>query len=213
MILVDLTCDAIPWARWIQVIKTSAATRRIPILAFGLHIHKENLAAARAAGADTVVSRGKFTRDLSELIEMWARPSLVEDLRSACRGELSEQALLGIRLHNKMEFYQAHEKLELAWMEAEEHEGYLYRALLQTSVTYLHLERENLRGAAKMLLRLRQWLDPLPGTCRGVDIQDLRETVDRLRSIVDETSSHEDLPPLETLFRPFQVGLSKLENH
>lgn len=211
LIIVDLNSRRIPWARWIQVIKTSAATRRIPILAFGPHVQKEALNAAEAAGADVVLSRGKFQSSLDELIAQWARPPVAEDLRSACGGDLSEKATLGIRLHNEMDFYAAHEELELAWMEAPEHEGYLYRALLQTTVAYLHLERGNLRGAAKMLLRVRQWLDPLPETCRGVDIHDLRLTVDRLRSVVEDSDNAEELASIEELFRPFQVQPTKPE--
>jgi predicted metal-dependent hydrolase/CheY-like chemotaxis protein len=205
LIIVDLNSETIPWARWIQVIKTSAATRRIPILAFGPHVEKENLGRAEAAGADVVLSRGKFQNTLVEMIEKWARPSTLNELRSACDGELSEKAIKGIQLHNTRNFYEAHEELELAWMEVSEHEGYLYRALLQTTVAYLHLERGNLRGAAKMLLRVRQWLDPLPDTCRGVDIQDLRKIVDQLRSTVDKASSKEELPPMDELYQPFRI--------
>lgn len=203
MILVDLNNSAVPWARWIQVIKTSAATRRIPIVAFGPHVDEENLQAAKAAGADLVVSRGKFQSDLGNLIAEWARPSIKEDLNAACDGPLSEKAIKGIELHNKKEFFEAHEELELAWMEASEYEGYLYRALLQTSVAFLHLERGNLRGAAKMLLRIRQWLDPIPDTCRGVDVRDLRATVEHLRSVLEKVKENQELPPLEDLYRPF----------
>ncbi|MGD2162916.1 MAG: DUF309 domain-containing protein [Anaerolineales bacterium] len=205
LIIVDLNSKALPWPRWIQVIKTSAATRRIPILAFGPHLQEEDLFKAREAGAEVVVSRGKFQTSLTSLIDQWAKPSVVEDLQLACKGELSQKALKGIELHNAMNFYEAHEELELAWMDASEHEGYLYRALLQITVAFLHLERGNLRGATKMLLRVRQWLDPLPDKCRGVDLQDLRKTVDRLRMAVDGAASTEDLPPIEELFRPFRV--------
>ncbi len=203
LIIVDLNSETIPWARWIQVIKTSAATRRIPVLAFGPHVEEENLKRAKAAGAEVVLSRGKFQNNLMGLIEKWASPANLEGLQSACKGMLSTRAIEGIQLHNAKEFYAAHEELELAWMENPELEGYLYRALLQTTVAYLHLERGNLRGAEKMLLRVRQWLDPLPETCRGVDIQDLRRTVDQLRSVLDQASSMEELPSLEELYRPF----------
>jgi CheY-like chemotaxis protein len=205
LIIVDLNSETIPWARWIQVIKTSAATRRIPILAFGPHVREDRLETAKAVGADLVVSRGKFQSALKDLIAEWARPSVLEDLQQACQGELSERARQGIALHNAMSFFEAHEELEAAWMEAPEHAGFLYRALLQVTVAYLHLERGNLRGAKKMLLRVRQWLDPLPDSCREVDIRHLRAEVDRLRIIFSQASSIDDLPPTEELYQPFKI--------
>jgi CheY-like chemotaxis protein len=205
LIIVDLNSRAVPWKRWIQVIKTSAATRRIPILAFGPHVLEQDLEAARAAGADLVVSRGKFQSNLSALIDEWARTSIHADLSAACSGVLSERAARGVSLHNTRDFFEAHEELELAWMEAPEHEGYLYRALLQVTVAFLHIERGNLRGGRKMLLRVRQWLDPLPDACRGVDITDLRSTVEHLREVLDRASSNEDLPPVDTMYQPFRM--------
>ena len=71
-------------------------------------------------------------------------------------------------------------------MEATGHEGYLYRALLQTTVAYLHVTRKNFAGAQKMMLRVRQWLDPLPEACRGVDVARLRDHLNGLRKALDE---------------------------
>jgi hypothetical protein len=56
-----------------------------------------------------------------------------------------------------------------------------------------------------MLLRVRQWLDPLPDACRGVDITDLRSTVEHLREVLDRASSNEDLPPVDTMYQPFRM--------
>lgn len=182
LILVDVTCEALPWARWIQILKTSAATRRIPILAFGPHVDRDTLDHARRMGADHVVSRGRLQASLSDLAQEWARPQATAALLRACEGRLSKKALAGVRLLNAGEYYDAHEDLEEAWMEAPEHEGYLYRALLQISVAYLHIQRGNHAGAVKMLLRMRQWLDPLPDTCRGVDVKQVKANVERLRA-------------------------------
>lgn len=38
------------------------------VVAFGPHVAEEKLAAARAAGADTVLTRGRFVRELGELV-------------------------------------------------------------------------------------------------------------------------------------------------
>ena len=42
------------------------------------------------------------------------------------------------------------------------------------AVAYLQIERGNYNGALKMFLRVRQWIDPLPDLCRGVDVAQLR---------------------------------------
>jgi predicted metal-dependent hydrolase len=205
LIIVDLNSEAIPWARWIQVIKTSSATRRIPIIAFGPHVREDDLEIAKAAGADFIIRRGKFQSSLQDLIAEWARPSVLEDVQKACDGELSERARQGIALHNAKSFFEAHEELEIAWMEAPEHEGFLYRALLQVTVAFLHLERGNLRGVKKMLLRVHQWLDPLPDRCRDVNIRQVRATIDRLREEIDQASAIDDLPPMAELYQPFEI--------
>jgi CheY-like chemotaxis protein len=181
LILVDTTCSTVPWAHWIQILKTSSATRRIPILAFGPHVSEQLLEQARRMGADHVVTRGRLHASLVDLAQKWARVVPKQGIESACEGRLSAKALAGLRQLNAGEYYQAHEDLEQAWMDALEHEGYLYRALLQIAVAYLQIERGNHAGATKMLLRMRQWLDPLPETCRGVDLAQVKADIERLR--------------------------------
>ena len=178
LMLLDVTSQVIPWERWTQILKTSAATRRIPILAFGPHVETQILERAKLAGADHVVSRGKLQASLPKLIKEYARVVDSDALIEACKGKLSELATDGLKLLNAGDYYEAHESLEHAWLEASEMEGYLYRALLQVSVAYLQVERGNYAGAVKMLLRVRQWLEPLPDQCRGVDTAALRRNVD-----------------------------------
>ena len=50
-----------------------------------------------------------------------------------------------------------------------------YRSILQIGIALYQIERGNYRGAVKMLLRVRQWLTPLPDVCRGVDVAGLRQ--------------------------------------
>ncbi len=196
LILVDVTSQPIPWERWTQILKTSASTLRIPIIAFGPHVESQVLERARAAGADHVISRGKLQASLAELIQDHARVVDLDTLKEACQGVLSELATEGLTLLNSGDYFEAHESLEHAWLEASEWEGYLYRTLLQVSVAYLHVERNNYAGAVKMLLRVRQWLDPLPDQCRGVDVAALRGNVEAFS---------------EALYRVEQTGLSELD--
>lgn len=204
LVLLDLTSERLPWRRWLHTMNTSAATRRIPIVAFGPHVNKELLDEARK-DADAVVSRGELQARLPELIEEHARKVDPSALAEACRGELSALARHGIDLHNEGEYFEAHEELEHAWMDEEGEYGYLYRALLQVTVAYLHIQRGNYRGATKMLLRVHQWLDPLPSTCKGVDVDRLRESVEGLRKSMAQLGP-ERLDELDRgLLRPFPM--------
>jgi CheY-like chemotaxis protein len=195
LILCDTTLVELPWLDWIQILKTSAATRRIPILVFGPHVEHESLEQAREMGAEVVLTRGVFHKGMATHFNEHCLPDPRPALARSCSGLLAEKARRGIELHNAGEFYEAHELLEHAWMEAPEAEGSLYRALLQFTVAYLHIERGNLRGARKMMLRIHQWLDPLPDTCRDVDVSALRASVEHLRSALESSSSMSDLHP------------------
>ncbi|MCB9133888.1 MAG: DUF309 domain-containing protein [Anaerolineales bacterium] len=174
LMIFDLNNGEIPWEQWIAVLKTSAATRRIPILTFGSHKDVGTMGRAKAVGADAVLARSAFVSDLPNLIRKYARVPDQGAISEACEGELSALAREGIRLFNAGEYFEAHEVLEHAWNEDTSAAKELYRAILQVAVAYLQIERGNYRGAVKMFLRMRQWFEPLPEVCRGVDVAGLR---------------------------------------
>lgn len=205
LVLMDLGSVSLPWERWIRTLKTSAATRRIPILAFSPHVEQGALEAAERAGADHALPRGQALGSLAAWIRETARVVDRQGLRQGCQGELSASGRQGIALLRDGEYFEAHEALEHAWKEAPELDGYLYRALLQVSVAYLHIQRENYRGAAKMLLRLRQWLEPLPDACRGVDLAALKAQIQQLRQAL-EAAGAEGVAQLDLSFlRPIPM--------
>lgn len=174
LLIFDLNNNAVPWARWIALLKSSAATRRIPVLAFGSHMDVTAMAAAKNAGADQVLARSRFTSELPALIQKHLHTVDRAAVEDACRQPLSSLALEGIDLFNRGEYFEAHEVLEEAWNADASAGRELYRAILQVAVAYLQIERGNYRGAAKMFLRVRQWFAPLPDACRGVDVRHLR---------------------------------------
>lgn len=185
LLLFDLTSRSIPWERWIQVLKTSAATRRLPIVAFGPHVESETLDRARQAGADLVLTRGSLQATLADVFRDWVVIADHQAIAKSCHEGRSELAEAGINHVRAGEFFEAHETLEKAWMAEPGPSGYLYRSLLQVAVAYLHIERGNYRGAAKLLLRLHQWLDPLPSHCRGVDVERLKANLQALQDAFD----------------------------
>ncbi|NUM45700.1 MAG: hypothetical protein HUU38_13435 [Anaerolineales bacterium] len=56
LMIFDLNNGEVPWERWIPVLKTSAATRRIPILAFGSHMDVGTMGRAKAVGAEGLIA-------------------------------------------------------------------------------------------------------------------------------------------------------------
>jgi uncharacterized protein len=205
LVVVELNSTLIPWAKWVAAMKSSAATRRIPVLAFGPHTDLDLRARALDAGCDAVVSQGRFIADLPALIEKYARRVDDQALVDSCQGELSALALKGIALFNQHEFFEAHEELEHAWNEESGPARELYRGILQVAVAYLQITRRNYNGALKMFLRMRQWLDPLPDTCRGVDVAQLRDDALAARAELErlEPGRIAEFDPV--LFKPLKV--------
>ncbi|RMG89600.1 MAG: DUF309 domain-containing protein [Chloroflexi bacterium] len=175
LLIFDLTNKQIPWQQWIGILRSSPATRRIPILCFGPHEDVEIMQRAKKLGATQVVARSRFTSELPSLLQKLVRVPNREALTKACTEPLAETAVKGIELFNQGKFFDAHEELELAWKADKGPGRNLYRAILQIAVAYLQIERGNYRGAVKMFWRVRQWLDPLPDVCRGVNVAALRQ--------------------------------------
>lgn len=186
LIVVDLASGEIPWRPWIQALKTSSATRRVPIVAFGPHVETEPLEEARRLGADRVVTRGQFHRELAEILRSEARPPDLSAIQEGCARTMSAEARAGWMALSAGAYFKAHEHLERAVLEEPGTEGAVYRCLLHLAVACLHTERGNWRGAQKMLLRMRPWLAPLPETCRGFVVGEIRDSLDGLQRQLDQ---------------------------
>lgn len=185
LIVFDLASPDLPWPRWIQTLKTSSATRRVPIIAFGPHKEAEALERAAAMGADRVVTRGQFQSRLAEILQAEARPTDEAAVEAGCREPLSPEAVDGIAALGRGEYFEAHEHLERAVLADPGPAGTVYRCLLHLAVAHLHTERGNWRGAEKMLLRMRPWLSILAEECRGVETESVRVQLNRLQAELD----------------------------
>lgn len=178
LILIDLDNPAVNWKKWMPILKSSPATRRSPIVVWSENMSPDLKTVARSRGAEIAVSKEVFLRDVDKIIKKKALAIDHEGIRQACTEPLSPLALKGLELFNQGEYFECHEELEHAWNEDKGAARELYRGVLQVAVAYLQIERGNYNGAIKMLMRVKQWLDPLPETCRGIDVQKLRSDAD-----------------------------------
>ncbi|MBL8044991.1 MAG: DUF309 domain-containing protein [Anaerolineales bacterium] len=204
LILVELHHPAIPWEAWIVALKSSPATRRIPVLAFADEVSAELTTQAEAVGCDVILNTPALLTDLSGVITRYARfrnPAI----SSECAQPLSTLAQEGIALHNRGEYFEAHEVLEQAWNADTSAARELYRGLLQVSVAYLQIERGNYNGALKMFLRMRQWLDPLPDVCRGVHVAQVRQDALAARAALEALGPSHIQEFNRNHFKPFIV--------
>ncbi|MFO7682675.1 MAG: DUF309 domain-containing protein [Chloroflexota bacterium] len=174
LLIFDLNNNNVPWRRWLALLKSSAATRRIPAICFGPHEDVAVMTAAKEAGADAVLARSRFTANMPQLIQQYARLPDQQAIDAACQEPLADLARQGIVKFNAGLYYQCHDDLEEAWKLDQTPGRDLYRSILQIGIALYQIERENYRGAVKMLLRVRQWLEPLPEYCRGVNVGRLR---------------------------------------
>jgi predicted metal-dependent hydrolase len=177
LVIFDLGNDLIPWDEWIAIISSGSATRGMPVISYGSHVDTETLKLAKQAGADQVYARSKFFTELPDLIAKHAKVLDLDQMEKACKEPLPHFAIKGLEKFNRGKYFEAHDLLELAWMEDDTPGRDLYRAILQVSVAYYQILRGNYNGAAKMFLRVRKWLDPLPDSCRGINIMKLRQEV------------------------------------
>jgi predicted metal-dependent hydrolase len=186
LIIFDLGNDSIPWQQWLIILKSSPATRRIPILCFGPHVESQKMSIALDLSADLVVSQSRFVKSMPELIEKSARFWDQEILDKSCLDPLPARALKGLVAFNAGKYYESHEYLEDAWNEDTSPSKEAFKAILQVAVAYYQIGRSNYPGAIKMFLRARQWLAPLPDTCRGINFAKLKRDAERVHEALIE---------------------------
>lgn len=106
-------------------------------------------------------------------------------MTSDCEGELHPRARAGILLFNQGKYFEAHEELEAAWKEERGKARQLYQGILEAAVAYLHITRQNYNGAVKVYGRSMKWLKDWPAHCRGVDVAQLRDDMDKVIAEVE----------------------------
>ncbi len=82
-----------------------------------------------------------------------------------------------IRLFNAQKFFEAHEVLELLWREEKGPDRDFYQGLIQIAAVFVHLQKNNLPGAQRLLETAAAYLKPYAPFCHGVLIEELLAAV------------------------------------
>lgn len=103
--------------------------------------------------------------------------------------------LQGIEHFNVCDFFEAHEVWEELWQDYQGHARAFYQGLIQAAVALHHFGNGNIRGAKKLNVGCRKYLDPYRPHYQGLDL-------DRFLSQLDDCftevmASQEEFPNLE----------------
>ncbi len=201
--LVVLAMPDSDWKQFSAALKSSNATRRIPIVL--IHNDVAQRASAALHGADYAISLEEWDHNPSKHIKERAHvhdPQMLVDLECQCEELLPPRGLEGIDKFNSGEYYQQHDLFEAQWMEETRPVRDLYRAILQVGIGYFHITNGNYRGALKTLQKSVQWLMMLPDTCQGVDVKQLREDSFAVRAELERLGAERIHEFDQTLLRP-----------
>ena len=79
----------------------------------------------------------------------------------------------GLKLFNEKNFYEAHEKWEDLWSDYYLKDRLFIQGLIQLSVSFVHLERENMNGAKSLLNKSIEKFQLFSGVHRNVNLESL----------------------------------------
>ena len=171
LVLVDVEASENSWVPSVIAIKTSPATRKLTMLAFGADAGA--LERARACGCDATWVTDDQT-NFGDLISSRARGDDGAELLRQSALPLPARALRGMAEFNAGQYYEQHESFEHCWRAEPGPVRALYQAVLQVGVAYHQIQRGNYNGAHKMFLRAQQYLAVLPDVCQTIDVAQLR---------------------------------------
>jgi predicted metal-dependent hydrolase len=97
----------------------------------------------------------------------------------------------GIALFNRGEFFECHEILEAAWMEAADEEKIFLQGLIQVAVSFYHLRRGNFPGSHRLL---RAGLEKLSGCATRPLPGNFEELLQILKPLPDQIEAGQIIP-------------------
>jgi len=114
---------------------------------------------------------------------------------------LNEQAeydplyLKGIEHFNVCDFFEAHEVWEELWTEDQSDSRKYFQGLIQVAVALHHFGNGNLRGAKKLNLGCRKYLDPYRPSHLGLDLERFLAELDHC--FTEAMACEDEFPEIE----------------
>ncbi len=103
--------------------------------------------------------------------------------------------LEGIEHFNQCDFFEAHEIWEDLWKDYSGPDRGFYQGLIQAAVALHHFGNENIRGAKKLNIGCRKYLDPHRPFHLGLDLDRFLNQMDRC--FAEVMASTEEYPKLQ----------------
>ncbi len=88
----------------------------------------------------------------------------------------------GVRLFNEGEYFEAHEVWEDEWHGVVGDNKNFLQGLIQTAAVYVHLTRGNPEGVRSLSTSALIYLEEIPSTYRGIDVDYLRRINEEAKS-------------------------------
>ena len=100
--------------------------------------------------------------------------------------ELRQRLREGVELFNRGEYFECHEVLEAAWLEACGADKTFLQGLIQVAVSFYHLRRGNFPGSSRLL---RAGLEKLSQCGSRAEIENLKELIAALQPLPEQIAA------------------------
>lgn len=103
--------------------------------------------------------------------------------------------LEGIEHFNRCDFFESHETWEELWTEYRGPSRKFYQGLIQAAVALFHFGNGNIRGARKLFVSSRTYLEPYRPRHMGLDLEKFFAEFERC--FAEVASNQEEFPEIE----------------
>ena len=98
----------------------------------------------------------------------------------------------GLTYFQSGEYFEAHESWEELWSDFYLKDRRFVQGLIQLSVSFVHLENNNLKGAKSLLNKCREKFMEFNESQRGIDIKKLLKEINEVNNAYDRLTSSVD---------------------